>query len=57
MRDVVDGTIELVLRDNAKSCPSLGSAPPENSPKNGDIPVGFSLIYIEKDFDISEKTP
>jgi len=55
MRDVVDGTIELVLRDNAKTCPTPGSTPPEISPKNDDMPVGFSLIYVEKEFGISEK--
>jgi hypothetical protein len=45
MRDIVDGSIELVLRDNGKA----------TIPEDGQMPLDFSLIYIENDFDITAK--
>ena len=57
MRDVVDGSIELVLRDNGKSDPASTStsatdiAVTESTP----LPRDFTLIYHEDTFDISEK--
>mgnify|MGYP006000065423 CR=1 FL=1 len=53
MRDVVDGTIELVLRDNGKT---TSSSSPRSSPCNEDfMPVGFSLIFVEDEFNISQQ--
>lgn len=58
MREVVDGSIELVLQDNGKSG-SSATATSTAIGKSGDdanqMPPGFSLIFHENKFDITEK--
>jgi hypothetical protein len=44
MRDIVDGSIELVLRDNGKSVEDDSS-----------MPRDFSFIYEENEFEITGK--
>lgn len=54
MRDIVDGSIELVLRDNGKHSSSPAAAAGSSAAGDaGDMPRGFSLIFVENEFEIA----